>query len=137
MKLGLEVEGKHKGLSTFFIDETELDLFISNITNLLEEHLKTRHLYITAEDPNNTLINKLSKLVPYLYITLEVKNINFTVPADIHIMYNIETPGVWVLKETDSIKFHNPEDQVLSTSLETMFFTHPEAFLNDIILDVE
>jgi len=134
MKIGYEVEGRHKGLPSFFVDETELDMVIENIDKLLNNYQKVRHLYATSDNPNADVIKKLEDLSKYFYITIEVKNINFEVPKNIHIMLNISNDDVWKLKESDSVKFHQPDNHVLATPLETMHHTQPEAFLNDKII---
>lgn len=131
MKIGIEVEGKHKGLPSFFVNETELDDLIKNTDQILSDHQKVRHLYVTSDNPSDEVFIKLSILVKSFYITLEVKEVNFEVPTDIHIMLNIDAPNVWKLKETDSVKFHNEQNYVLSTSLESLYLTYPEAFLDD------
>jgi len=137
MKIGTEVEGKHKGLPSFFMDESELDAVIEKTDKLLSKYQKVRHLYVTSDNPSNEVIDKLSILEKFFYITLEVKEINFDVPTNIHIVLNVTSTDIWKLKETDSFKFHNKHNDVLSTSLESLYSTLPEEFLNDKTIDLD
>lgn len=134
MKIGIEVEGRHKGLSSFFIDESELSVFLQNKKMLMEKYKKTRQIYICADNVTHDLLEALVSISDLFYITLEVTNVNFEVPKEINIVLNINVPDVWKLKENDSIKFHNSDNYVLATSLESLYITKPEDFLGDEII---
>ena len=49
MKIGLEVEGRHKGLSTFFVSTNELYEFTNRQEEFMLKYPKCRHLYISKE----------------------------------------------------------------------------------------
>jgi len=133
MKLGIEVEGKYKGFSTFFIQDTELPSFLSRLPSLLNKHTKTRHLYITDTGEIGNYIGSLVYLTDLLNITVETSAV-VNLPKGVHIMLNIPSKEVWGLKETDSIKFHDDKNNVMSIPVESFLKTKPEDFDGDIEL---
>lgn len=133
MKYAKEVEGKFKGIETFFIEDTELDFFIDKMDFLCQKYTKCRHVYIC--DTGDLIYDKLEILKDYFFITVETARlprfISKSMYEYIHFMLRIEDTDFWNLKETDSIKFHSDDMYVKSISKENMFTTLPEAFDND------
>ena len=125
MKIGYEVEGKYKGIETFFIQDKEIDLFITKIEYLNNIYNRCKHLYIC--DTGQIDYEKINFLLNYFRITIETT----TIPVDneksiydnIHFMLRIDDCNIWKLKKTDSIKFHNSDNYVKSICLENMYLT--------------
>lgn len=132
MKIGIEVEGKYKGLKSVFIDLNELRFL--DESKIPEGY---HHLYISVPLDYDVFEynDDIKKVLKKYDVTLEVDSIDDIdeeILKNVHIMLRIYHPDVWLLKNTDSIKFHSENNDVLSSSIETMYRTNPKDFEKDV-----
>ena len=131
MKIGVEVEGRMKGVKTFFISGLEIDKFMSRHDELNEKYPKYKNVYI-AHDVD-MLDPRLDLMATNYDITIETSDRITDIPSWIsHVIYLIEDDNFWKLRETDSVKFHQGHNAfVKAISVENMFHTNPEDFAGD------
>lgn len=130
MKLGIEVEGRFKGLKTLFfnIDE-KINLNIFNNPSFIQIYISKIKTKFQNEKLINDLLNKF-------FITIETDDLSDIpkyIKNKVSIILNIENENFFNLKETDQIKF-NKNNNVYCISKESMFKSFPEDFLKDEII---
>lgn len=143
MKIGLEVEGRLKGIPSAFMSAEEfLHLHLTNLE--LTDVYKTRndpaHYYISDHDGIITLGTLKSFLDknPLKIITLEVKNIpkdrhNF--PNRINLMLYLDgADKIANLYPGDQVKWVTQGNDVFSVGIDDMHFTDASDFNNDTVL---
>lgn len=133
MKLGLEAEGRLKGLPTLFLTAEE---FCSARWEDLPPLPRIHLLYIS--DHGNMLRPKHTafELWRDYPITLEVTKVDRRdlYPPNVTFMLCIESESVWRLAPTDQIKFSSDFQYVKSVAVENMSHTSPEDFRADSTL---
>ena len=124
MKIGIEVEGRFKGIKTLFMSAEEYLVFNDNV----EQQFNA--IYIS--DIENVLplqsVNLKALHEKYL-ITIERSWVD-KVPAYLNIVLHIDIPSVWTLKPTDQIKFEK-DLTVKTIPLENLYTTYPADFEQD------
>jgi hypothetical protein len=137
-KLGIEVEGRFKGLLTLFLDAGELtEDNEEKILSVLKRNLRIQQVYIS--DLENTLLLGVKKLKPFLkklsdlvFITVETKHLGKApLPFYLNIMLAVEHPSFWNLRPTDQVKFSQGQ-KVFAIPVESMYKTEPSDFVDDI-----
>ncbi len=127
MKYGIEVEGKYKGIKSVFLQLSEL--YNMDLMILPKGY---NHLYITNDTELTEDLNDIiNLLLVYYNITFETTVVPDKLSDEVHIMLDIKSDEIWKLKDTDSIKMYSDKNQVKSISIENMYNTNPEDFLND------
>lgn len=153
MKLGLEVEGRLKGLPTLFMSADEfLGYSRSGLEHKLAkerpevwlEWMQTVALYVS--DPNCEVRWDCGAFVEWAasmaLITLEVRAVEARVrfPPNVTIMLRIDEEGrslgssFWELYDSDQIKFSDPERGVYCCTKGSMVRTLREEFNEDILV---
>jgi hypothetical protein len=130
MKIGIECEGRLKGLRTLFVDAPDLltldlvigqhsfdQLYISDLKNILK---------LDGE--------KLEDLAKEFFITVEVTELKKMPPRWINIILRLESPSLKFLWPTDQIKIEPIERNVFMIPLGQMFYTSPDEYRGDEIL---
>lgn len=132
MKIGIEVEGRLKGIKTLFISFGE-DNFPLALTELKIQNIM--HLYISCAPKYLTELTGILRqhLDPNVFVTVECDKIpeGGIDPVIDHFMLDI-TPDVHKLRPKDSIKSHDGNLNVLCTHVETMVRSIPKDFSNDL-----
>jgi hypothetical protein len=143
MKLGIEVEGRFKGLKTLFMSAEEAaDIFNPKAPLTLKMSQKAvkalgevQAVYISDHQntlrPDNPLFDQFRDT--QLIISVEVTKLDQVWPDDICVLLSVDSSSFWHLKETDQVKF-NYEQTVYCVPLENMSHTYPEDFRGDIEL---
>jgi hypothetical protein len=126
-KIGIEVEGRFKGIKTLFIQAEEFD-------DALRIPRECNHIYIS--DNENTLdlsAEEWDAWTERWLITVDVTDVCETPRPGLNIMLRIDHPSFWYLKPTDQIKFEQDKN-VWTIPVESMYRTFPEDFEGDIQL---
>lgn len=143
MKLGLEVEGRFKGLRTLFMSADEarqiLDkadaIEVSPSEKALRALLEVQAVYISDHDntlsPTDAVFDLLRE--SSLVITIEVTKVFQTWPEDINLMLTVDSSSFWFLRDIDQVKF-SKDQNVYAVTKENMSRTHPNEFYQDIEL---
>ena len=137
MKIGLEVEGRSKGLKTLFLKASP------NLTSafLTANLYKVPHIYISVAESDmdiDTVVSMLENDYPDAHevlITVE-STVLPTKPLEKHstidhFMFSI-TSGVHQLRPTDTVKSHDGNLNVLTCTVENMSRTEPMDFAGDL-----
>lgn len=135
MKIGIEVEGRFKGLKTLFASTSD-DAMYDAFKAVSDRQIP--HLYISCEpsDLHNLvsyLRNFKDECIPNTLVTVEcseILDIDLDSTYIDHFMLDI-TPDVHKLRPQDSIKSHDGDLNVLCTHVETMVRTVSSDFNND------
>lgn len=144
MKIGLEVEGRLKGIPSAFMNAEEFLELVHNdycIRDLYDLVAEPSHYYISDHSGIVTL-EVLSKYLDNnkaLFITLEVKNI----PKDRHnfpdrvklMLYLDGADKIASLYPGDQVKWVTQGNDVFSVGIDDMYFTDASDFYNDTVLD--
>ena len=142
MKIGIEVEGRLKGIPSAFINAEEFLELVHNdycIRDLYDLVAEPSHYYISDHSGIVTL-EVLSKYLDNnkaLFITLEVKTIpknRYNYPDRVKLMLHLEGIEPFDLFDGDQIKWVNSYNDVMSIGVNDMFFTDREDFNNDVVL---
>jgi hypothetical protein len=128
MKVGIEVEGRFKGLKTLFVDYSEL---YSDDVNAVADEYNCQQIYISDLTNYLDLSEDLTYINDKFIITIERTVISNKVNPRLNIMLHIENESFWLLKPNDQIKFSR-EQFVFATPKDTMFVTLPTDFDQDI-----
>lgn len=143
MKLGIEAEGRFKGLKTLFMSAEEaikvfdprLPLTLKMSQKAVKALAEVQAVYISDHQntlkPDNPIFDQFRST--QLIISLEVTKLDEVWPEDICILLNVDSSSFWHLKETDQVKF-NYDQTVYCSTLENMSHTYPEDFRGDIEL---
>ncbi len=132
--IGIECEGRLKGLKTLFIaNKTDLQQII-----LISKENNISHLYFNAGKNEFNDFEIIRKLYQEYTITLEVTNVD-NIPLDIikycHIMYRIlETESLDKIKDTDTIKIESPNTQIYCITKEQMMKNNFDEYKTDKII---
>lgn len=127
MKVGIEVEGRLRGVHTLFCNASD------NIDRAVEQAILNgiRHIYVSDND--NTLSYQEFIEYPNIQFTLDVTRVqNIPRPSNITLMLRL--PGfedVSALKADDQIKFEHNRT-VLVASVNSLVRTNPDEFENDV-----
>lgn len=148
MKIGIEVEGRLKGLPTLFMTANEALVFF-NYKSLKDavdpQHHKyidqVRHVYVS--DHANILYATDYCMVQWkdmaMPVTLERTFIDLCdakeMPANVTIMLTVDSRGFWNLRPQDQVKF-SLNEHVHCMAVENMTVTEPKDFEGDIELKV-
>lgn len=132
MKVGIEVEGKDKGLKTLFLNAHEITSIAEEcLLDICNKHM-IEQIYISD------LQNKINLFSEYFYnlskeyiICFEVSFLEQPPPEHISIMLNLNRPDLFFLKETDQIKF-DKDLFVKAIPIKDMIITTPEDFAKDV-----
>lgn len=138
MKKGIEVEGILRGLSTIFVDASEV-LTVGQVLDLVDhpEVEAARHLYV-SDHSLEVSIESLASYFPRHYITWEVRTIPkdpTTLPNNMGIMLS-GCPDFWQIKRLrpcDQLKFSDGQNVVVFSMKDAMF-TAPHEFEGDVEL---
>lgn len=130
MKIGIEVEGRLKGVKTLFMECEEVDVGVG----VLAQHPNIGHVYISDLENKLDLNHVLAKY-PNVLITVER-----TAPRPqglpSRLVYMLSLPyydSVNSLLETDMVKF-DKDQHVLILPKSAEITTRPEDFLGDVEL---
>jgi len=108
MHLGIEVEGKYKGIKTLFISADELWMIPLFFEKYAHQAKEIKQLYI-SDHANELDIRPGSPVLLYKerfdLITVERTACAGPHDAEIHVMLVVEHSDFWALLETDQIKF--------------------------------
>ena len=134
MKVGIECEGRFKGLVTLFCDAKEFDTDARLLDLSL---LPIQQIYIS--DHENVLNLNDSDLCNFhrnnVRITVERTNFD-SAPYWINIMLVIDNESFWNLRYQDQIKF-SKDLNVYSVLKDQMYYTDPADFKSDTIITPE
>jgi hypothetical protein len=135
MKKGIEVEGRYRGMPSFFIlNEKDLDLIFKQRLHFLMDFQNVRHINVYDEDGEFIYDSRLVELSQYYTITLECKWVPSDIPEHIsHFVLQIDSKPMWNLRKHDSIKFVCYRN-VRMICIENMNITNPEELDEDIEL---
>lgn len=132
MKIGIEVEGRLKGIKTLFCDAQEL---VGARALFADDKTLSSVKAIYVSDHDNTLDPSSSDLAwlidQGIFITLEVTQVTEKWPDEVSIMLHVESDSYWFLKPTDQIKFHRGDQRVDAFAVESAYKTMPEDFEGD------
>jgi hypothetical protein len=135
MKIGIEVEGRLRGVKTLFIGAAELELEgPSGIRAKMMAHNVT-HLYVS--DHNNVVDYETLGLSFYsLLVTLDVTRVKpGPRPQNVSIMLTLPYEffiDVDRLAADDQVKFHSVDRDVLCVSARHLVRTQPIEFCGDV-----
>jgi|SRR5882724_3740858 len=137
MKVGIEVEGRLKGLRTLFLDQSEFPMLEGVIEGLQHSEGRIPHqIYIS--DLNNKLDLhgielKHFYVVWFVIVTVERTKLEIRAPKHVNVVLRVDNSSFWFLNDKDQIKFE--EDKYVWTfTAESGIATRPEAFLKDVKL---
>jgi hypothetical protein len=134
MKLGLEVEGRFKGVQTLFVSEEEFTNQRFEIDCIIKDMVDIKHIYIS--DRNNRLdLEQPLELRRNLLVSIErtsIPNISID-PTITCVLLRVDTESFWALRPTDQVKF-SKNHNVRTVTVENMSMTIPTDFDNDVEL---
>lgn len=149
MKIGIEVEGRLRGVKTLFVSAEDIILFstdelekgldvmlnynsLDTINAVMKEN-SVSHIYISDRD------NKIPyKLLSYFkcLVTLDVtKVLNQSRPPNVTIIWTLPTEfwaSMAALGAEDQVKFHSNNRDVLTATKHHFIRTHPVEFAGDL-----
>jgi hypothetical protein len=139
MKIGIEVEGRLKGLLSLFINTDELSY--TNLYNTFNQH-KDNIVAIYISDNSCAIdLRQRGVILKYLnlgfIITIEAPSFNHIIHDKeiyerCHLVLNIDKANdFFTLKDTDSIKFSNSDKSVFMYTKELAYKTKASDFNND------
>lgn len=138
MKIGLEVEGRYKGLRTLFLIAEEFNRIPSEDIIEIATENKAQQIYIS--DHNNEVLNQCTfhgSQWSTFKVTLEVTQVMFYQDhSAVHLLLVIPEENVWRLKPTDQIKFSR-DHTVYAVPVESMYKTTPEDFFGDVEVEYD
>lgn len=131
-KIGIEVEGRFKGLKTLFIDDTEIDFVYENFNKLIHQYC---FVSIYISNLSGKLNNEQQEIINYfslnIVVLIETKRISYsTLNSSINFVLRIMDNNVFKLRDTDQIKFEKNLN-VKMVTVENMSTTLSEDFSND------
>ncbi len=129
MKKGIEVEGRLKGIETFFFDGTEIDQFIKNKENYKEKYPKVKAVYISYPSLLNDI--RIKEISKDFFVTVETDKVDFIPDFIHHIMYTVKNDEIRNLRPQDSFKIHAEPNYVYSVPMESFICSVPEDFQED------
>lgn len=129
-KMGIEVEGRFKGLRTFFLTADEFNNLLGSSKwpsiGLYQQLYISDHENILDLAKHENLLHQAKCVV----VTVERTKVPLMVDASINIILYVKNDSFWNLKPTDQVKFER--DLFVSTmTLENMSITEPWEFEND------
>jgi hypothetical protein len=130
MKVGIEVEGRFKGIKTLFCTAQE---FLNN-PDIVEIAKNDKCSQIYISDLNNELSLKnlyLTIIAKSFIITIERTSINSTPPYWVNIILTVDNPSFWYLNQNDQVKF-TKDQYVFAVTKEVMNKSVPADFELDI-----
>jgi hypothetical protein len=135
-KIGVECEGRLRGVKTLFVSAVELITNKHIIQDLLKENC-TNHLYVS--DHGNTLnYEAVGNMFENKQVTIEVTKVcgkqNMRRPSNVSLMLTLPQEyfnSVANLWEDDQVKFHSPEREVLCVAARNFIATTPDEFEGD------
>lgn len=157
MKVGIEVEGRLKGIPTLFMSAKEFRaLDLNMVFKKAVAQLNTRdwallqsvsHFYI-SDDENELfpedLLSQKSAQAQQMVITLERTSVTdrWRYPANVGVMLRVgegtSAASFFALAASDQIKFsRGPQDEVYCVTKECMMRTNPSAFLGDVVINMD
>lgn len=135
MKLGIECEGRLKGLKTLFISAEEFKHDLSVENYITQHYSQLQQVYIV--DKKNILreidLIKLSLFTHCLTVTIEVQSLSYELLQFNHlfnVILSVEMNDAFHLKSTDQFKVHY-NNHVMVVPIEMMIKSSPEDFVND------
>jgi hypothetical protein len=141
MKLGLEVEGRLRGLPTLFLGAAYVEKAVAFLKHLSENNQQAPgHVYISDNDNILDYVD-VSDLFPTKLVTLDVTEIQYDSPLDIpeNIVIMLRLKGsdhdifenVVRLRSTDMIKIEH-ERNVFCFTVGSAMLTEPHEFDDDV-----
>ena len=127
MKLGIEVEGRFKGIPTLFLSAMEF---------LKAEWCGHKQQHVYVSDHDNTLPYELFSKYPTRVFTLELTQVK-PEPRPGNVFLMLLLPGyesVSKLNPGDQFKFHDEQRNVLCATQQSLIATSSEEFENDVEL---
>ena len=120
LKIGIEAEGKFKGLKTLFVYDNV------NLTKIIKKH-KIQHVYFDATkmDININIVKKLQKLGVIISIQIDTYywyNLIKKWLKNVNIVYVIDFPPIDFMTDFDIIKIEG-KDTICATTKELCFKT--------------
>lgn len=138
MKIGLEVEGRYKGIMSLFVNADEIipsfdkDSDIrKSLDKLLDLH-SIKQIYISDHENILNLTSKsllIREFGSYI-LTVERTIAPKVCDSRIKIILTIDSYSFWNLRDTDQIKF-SKDNHVYCIPKEAMIKTHPDDFKGD------
>lgn len=131
MKVGIEVEGRLRGVRTLFCSASD------NINKAVGEAILNGIGHVYVSDNDNTLSYQVFGDYPDILFTLDITCVqNIPRPSNVTLMLRL--PGfedVSALKADDQIKFEHNRT-VLVASVNSLVRTNPDEFENDIEVEL-
>jgi hypothetical protein len=136
VKLGVEVEGRLRGLRTLFLQASECKgKNAEEIKQSIPEGMNVEQIYISDLENEFKLTGLwLHRLAEDFLVTVEVTELTCKPPEGVNVILRIDSPSFWHLRETDQIKFTTEENHVWMYVAEQGMATRPEAFEKDKVL---
>lgn len=144
MKIGMEVEGRYKGLPTLFMTAEEylagMQIYSANpdLQDLMDVQ---RHIYVSDHKNKININNLMGFWDMSRLITLEVTKVPTNRrewPRNVTFMLVIPHKGLnfWHLKDMDQIKF-TQQQTVFTADIDSMPKTFPRDFEGDIKIKIK
>lgn len=135
MKVGVEAEGRLKGVRTLFVNASDVTDNIGRISAIMERH-QLSHIYISDRD-NVLDYSTLGNLFRHVLVTLDVTTVASSKvrPKNVTIMLTLPYDlwqSVAALGNDDQVKFHSPEREVMCISARHFVYTSPSDFAGDV-----
>jgi hypothetical protein len=136
MKIGVEAEGRLRGVQTLFVDAIDVIYNLAKVKAALKDNAIS-HIYVS--DRNNTLdYSFLGQHLEGYLITLDVTAVTPR-PRPTNVTIILTMPyeywqSVQMLRFTDQIKFHSEDRNVLCAAVQSFVATQPIEFAGDIEL---
>jgi hypothetical protein len=129
MKIGIEVEGRYKGIKTLFCSALEY------LMEPLPDLMRVSHIYISDHENALDITNEnvFYEIPESHLITVERTEVGKKPCDRIHVILNVPSDSFWNLRETDQVKF-DLNQTVYAVPLEVMYKTKPEDFAGDTTL---
>lgn len=134
MKVGVEVEGRHRGIKTLFCDALEFaDLTVEDVIDIKMAH-QIEAIYISDHNnsvdltDNNIFVKKLKSFLQM--VTVERTWVDKDVAPMFDIFLVVESKAFWNLRDKDQIKF-TKDLNVFAACKGLMYETTPDAFNGD------
>lgn len=140
MKIGIEVEGRMKGLMTLFCSAEEF--YENDVVGLIYSGKVTVSQVYVSDHGGYANIRDLVELGKKVYVTVELTYLHRESPAEIGVILNIKNnrpayeESFKRLKGTDQIKFEH-EMNIFTITKEQMHRTYPSDFAGDYEIDRE
>lgn len=137
MKIGIEIEGRLKGLKSLFISTAEIkqhgcEYFIEVAKKNQVVHIEIpMDIIVSVNDPMFYELHKAGFLV-----TTESTQLVGDIPDYLNFVLIIDNSDFFKIRGIDQIKFVDKELNVYMATVETMVRTYPHEFDADITIPI-